>query len=832
MRYKVDIALVREGHLNIQGWAFGKDPESEVRYQVTDAEGKEVPGTSYETVRRDSVVEAFFTDYVKEHGEIKRELGYDINTPYEFGVGEVRILKITMDGKTHSVKFTDKYIESFNSHAHKKREKLLALLNWETVEVSMEYLKENGLRALWKKGWHKIKGIEEDYDYNEWYKKTCTTEEALGQQRKEAETMALRPKFSIVIPAFKTPEKFLRRMLKSIQDQTYGNFEVLVADATPYEGLHWQKTDGKLPKEVLEEFHQKDARFRYELLKENLGISENTNAAIRMAEGDYIVLADHDDELAPDALYWCAKAVNDNPDVKVIYTDEDKIDFESAFRFEPHFKTDYNPDLLRSVNYICHLFVMERDLLESISETDDHGQKVYERKEYDGAQDYDLILRACEAADRLTQKADGCEEKGKNGETVAAVYAEPTGPAEEALLKEARFTSSNICHIQKALYHWRSHQMSTAANPEAKLYAFEAGARAIYDHCKRVGLPIRKVEKGITYGFYHPIYETGDPLISVIIPNKDHSKDLDKAIRSLAGGNYKNLEFIVVENNSDQEETWKYYDAIQKEFPMPEVWSREAEGESAAAGEAAGKWRLEKPAVRVVKWEREFNYSAINNYGVGFAHGGYLLFLNNDIELIEPDSVREMLSYVQREDVGICGARLLYPDEVIQHAGVVVGFGGIAGSAFVGIHDKELTYMHRAKCIQDYSAVTAACLLSKRSVFDAVGGFSEDLAVAFNDIDYCMKVRALNKLVVYNPYAKFYHYESKSRGQEDTPEKVARFNSEIVTFAKHWPKILLHGDPYYNPALTFRKSNFVLKDLNKETVGEPFPMDILKDIVK
>lgn len=337
------------------------------------------------------------------------------------------------------------------------------------------------------------------------------------------------------------------------------------------------------------------------------------------------------------------------------------------------------------------------------------------------------------------------------------------------------------------------------------MYAFEAGARAIRAHLERMKYPVKSVETGITYGFYHVKYDNQEPRISVIIPNKDHTEDLDKAIRSLAGGSYKNLEFIIVENNSTDDKTFVYYDKIQKDKTLPPV--------------------------RVVRWEREFNYSAINNFGVQFAEGDYYLFLNNDIELIAEDSLHEMVGFVQREDVGICGARLLYPDEVIQHAGVIIGFGGIAGAAFVGIHDKELTYMHRAKCIQDLSAVTAACLLTRRDVFEAVGGFAEELAVAFNDVDYCLKVRRLNKKVVYNPYALFYHYESKSRGLEDTPEKVARFNGEIVTFAKRWPEILKAGDPYYHPALTFRKSNFVLKDLTRETVGKPFHMDILAGIV-
>ncbi len=865
MRTKVDIALAREGKLNIQGWAFGKDPETPVQYEVTDGKGQPVADTSVETVRRDSVVEAYFPDYEKNVGHpLRRELGYDINVPYQFGIGEERILLIRVDGKCRRVRFNDRMLEQFNSHAHKKREKLLALCTWETVEVGLEYLREHGLRALWKKATHKIKGIEEDYDYNEWYKQTCITPDALNAQR--STELPLQPKFSIVIPAYKTPEKFLRRMLQSIADQTYPHFEVNVADATEYEGLVWGKQDGKLPKDVLAEFAKKDSRFRYQLLSRNLGISDNTNAAIRMAseDSDFIVLCDHDDELAEDALFECARAVNEQPELQVLYTDEDKIDFESAYRFEPHFKTDYNPELLRSVNYICHLFVMRRSLLESIAERDENGNAVYERKHYDGAQDYDLILRACEAAEKLDKlrqylnaAARQAQEQEANAfgatalatpETTAAAnplalalqkLADPDFRAslsifdrDYKLLTEGRFTSSTICHIPKALYHWRSHQLSTAANPEAKLYAFEAGARAIYDHCQRQGLPVEKVEKGITYGFYHVHYnlQPEAPLISVIIPNKDHTKDLDLAIRSFLSGNEQNLEFIVVENNSDQPETWDYYEKIQQEFPAEALPMEPADGVS-VANIGIEKSSQARPSVRVVHWKREFNYSAINNYGVQFAHGQYLLFLNNDIELLEKDTLKEMLSYVQRPEVGICGARLLYPDEVIQHAGVVMGFGGIAGAAFIGIHDKENTYMHRAKCVQDYSAVTAACLLTKRSVFEAVGGFEESLAVAFNDVDYCMKVRALGLQVVYNPYALCHHYESKSRGLEDTPEKVERFNGEIVKLAKRWPAILRHGDPFYNPALTLRKSNFVLRDLNKEQPGEPFPMPILEGIV-
>ena len=596
-----------------------------------------------------------------------------------------------------------------------------------------------------------------------------------------------------------------------------------------------------------------------------------------MATGDFIVLADHDDELEPQALYECVRAINAHPDVQVLYSDEDKVDFEDIYYFEPHFKTDFNPDLLRSVNYICHLFVARRSLLDAIAETDADGRKIYERSAYDGAQDYDLILRATEKAQAMERvrlascanASDGnavtsAQQTDTAASTTAGVAgqisateinAQPTiaaalNPLDQELLRQGCFTSSNIIHIPMVLYHWRAHQASTAQHPEAKLYAFEAGARAVYDHCKRIGLPIRKVEQGITYGFYHPIYENQQPLISVVIPNKDHTADLDKAITSLAAGNYKNLEFIIVENNSDQEETWKYYEELKKRFPEelpadfidPATCGATHASETASASATSNPAQasayhgvaasvLPQPVVKVVKWDGPFNYSAINNYGVQFTHGQYLLFLNNDIEEIAPDSIDEMIGYVQREDVGICGARLLYPDEDIQHAGVIMGMGGIAGAAFVRTHDSDLSYMHRAKCIQDYSCVTAACLLTKRSLFDAVGGFTEKLAVAFNDVDYCMKVRALGKLVVYNPYAKFYHYESKSRGMEDTPEKLARFHSEILTFGTTWKDILRDGDPYYSPALTFRKANFALKDLTQEQVGEPMHYALLKGIV-
>lgn len=730
MKYKIDVVRIRENSITLNGWVIGKNPESKADFGVEDEDHKPVEFQCVST-RRDDVSQIY---YKKVYD---RDFGFDIQFPYVRG--RSYWLLIHCDGKTVRVKYNEELIAKRASVAHKRMEKIRDLMNMETVNVALDFGKKHGLKALLLKSRHKLQGLDNDYDYGEWYDLTKPTEEELEKQRQTV--FPYQPKLSVVIPAYKTPEKYLREMLDSILHQTYKNWEVCVANGSP-------KGEGRIVEKVMKQYQEMDGRFCYRNLDENLGISGNTNAAIDMAGGDFIILADHDDTLPEHALFEVAAAINNHPRCDVIYSDEDKLDMDGGALFDPHFKPDFNPDLLTSVNYICHLFVVKRELLDRVGGF---------RHEFDGAQDYDFIFRCTESA-------------------------------------------TEICHIPKVLYHWRCHQNSTASNPESKLYAFEAGARAVMEHYKRCGIPAEKVEKGVDYGIYHTTFRIqGNPLVSVVIPNKDHHKDLDLCMRSLVErAAYKHLEFVVVENNSTEQATFDYYERIQKEFPQ----------------------------VRVVTWEREFNYSAINNFGATFAKGEYLLFLNNDTEIIEPRMIDEMLGFCQREDVGIAGARLLYQDDTIQHAGVVVGFGGIAGHTFIGLHEAENSYFHRAMCAQDYSAVTAACMMTKASVFHQVGGFTEELAVAFNDIDYCMKVRAAGKLVVYAPYAKLYHYESKSRGLEDTPEKVARFNREIAIFARRWPEILQEGDPYYNPNLTLRKSDFALRDLLKEQIGEPYKLEV------
>ncbi len=730
MKYKIDVVRIRENSITLNGWVIGKTPQSQAKFAVLDEDRKKVKFRLVST-RRDDVSQIY---YKKVYD---RDFGFDIQFPYERG--RSYWLLIHCDGHTARVKYNEELIAKRSSVAHKRLEKIHDLMNMETVRVAWEFGKKHGLKALFLKSKHKIQGLDNDYDYAEWYNLTKPTEEELEQQRHAV--FEHEPLLSVVIPAYKTPEKYLREMMDSILAQTYKNWEVCVANGSP-------KGEGRIVDKVMKDYMARDPRFHCCDLGDNLGISGNTNAAIEMAKGDFIVLADHDDTLPEHALYEVAAAINGHPECDVIYSDEDKLDMDGGALFDPHFKPDFNQDLLTSVNYICHLFVVKRELLETVGGF---------RHEYDGAQDYDFIFRCTEAA-------------------------------------------QGIYHIPKVLYHWRCHQNSTASNPESKLYAFEAGSRAIMAHYERCGIPAKKVEKGIDYGIYHTTFEIqGAPLVSVVIPNKDHTQDLDLCIRSIMErATYRNLEFVVIENNSTAKETFAYYEAIQKEFPQ----------------------------VRVVTWEREFNYSAINNFGAQFAKGEYLLFLNNDTEIIAPGLFEEMLGFCQRPEVGAVGARLLYQDDTIQHAGVVVGFGGIAGHTFIGLHEAENSYFHRAMCAQDYSAVTAACMMTKAAVFREVGGFTEELAVAFNDIDYCMKVRTADYLIVYAPYATMYHYESKSRGLEDTPEKVARFNREIAIFARRWPDILAKGDPYYNPNLTLRKSNFALRDLLKEKIGEPYKLEV------
>lgn len=795
---------LRDGTLLVEGWAMDSDG-NKLKISMTDGAGAPV---KYTAVERDRV------DVMQQFGA-DRMCGFTVAAPFERG--DERKLILTDGAVTRKITVTESVIERKNSVRTKRAEKLLALCHVETLQVAWDFYKENGLRALWKKSIHKIRKIDEDYDYPEWEAKTRISEEELAKQRKTAEDFPVKPRIDVVIPAYNTGKEYLWMLFDSFLRQTYGNLRIIVADGS--EG-------NENVREVTEEYAAKQSgktgpEFRYVNLSGNHGIAGNTNLGLEAADGAYIALCDHDDELPPNAFFEVVKAINENPAAEFLYTDEDKIDFDGKAVFEPHFKSDFNMDLLTSVNYICHLSVIRRDLLLKTGGF---------RKEFDGAQDYDFFLRCLEEATtgekeslcryRKELRALGKTPQELTAEEVALLSGK-TGLSGKSIreLSEGRFTSEKVIHVPVICYHWRYHKGSTAENPESKLYAFEAGSRAIRAHYERCGIEAAEVIKGPTYGYYRTRFRKKDGSaatdgikVSVIIPNKDHTEDLDKCIRSIVQHSlHRNFEFIVVENNSTDEKTFDYYRNI-------------GGNPGYFAGESGPD--VSGISVRVVKWDREFNYSAINNFGEHFATGEMLLLLNNDVELSDPDAVTDMLSYTVRPEVGITGARLCYGDDTIQHAGVIVGLGGIAGAAFVGLHEKENSYMHRMMCVQDLSAVTAACLMIRKEVFEEAGGLREELAVAFNDIDLCMKVRALGYLTVYDAYAKWHHYESKSRGLEDTPEKVRRFNNEIAVFAHYWGEILQNGDPYYNRNLTLRKANFALKDLTKETPGEPYKLEL------
>ena len=598
--------------------------------------------------------------------------------------------------------------------------RIVKKLNPYTVQKGFRYLKHYGPREFWIRLHERFE--PEEVPYGPWYEAYVPDEAELNRQRRQK--LSCEPLISVAVPAYRTPGTFLVQMMDSLLAQTYRNWELCIANGSP--------EDPEM-KKILREYTGKDKRIRVKNLEENLGIAGNTNAALEMAEGEFIGILDHDDLLAPNALYEIAAALDKDGSLEAVYTDEDKVTTDLGEHFQPHLKPDFNLDLLRSNNYICHFFVVKRSVLEKTGGF---------RPEFEGAQDYDFIFRCVENAEK-------------------------------------------VGHIPEILYHWRTHKESTADNPASKMYAFEAGKRAIEAHLERTGVP-GTVSHTPDYGFYRVTYPVqGEPLVSIIIPNKDEKETLKACIESIREKTeYTNYEILIIENNSTSQEIFHYYKELS-----------------------------EDPGIRLLRWKKKFNYSAINNYGVRHAKGEYLLFLNNDVTVITPGWIKEMLGVCQRPDTGAVGVKLIYPDNTIQHAGCVIGIGGIAGHMFVDMPANRTGYLHKASLLQDMSAVTAACMMMKRSAFVEAGGFTEELSVAFNDVDLCLKVRQNGKLIVYDPYVQLYHMESKTRGVEDNKAKVRRFQEEIEYMRTRWIDILKKGDPYYNKNLSLTKWNYSLRPL-------------------
>ena len=588
------------------------------------------------------------------------------------------------------------------------------------MNKGLRCLHENGWRYTWAKVRNKVKNQQNAAAL---LKKPLFTESELAEQRKHQFPKSI--KFSIVVPLFNTPEKFLREMIQSVIDQTYANWELCLADGSDAEH--------GLVEKICRQYAKKDSRIKYKKLEKNLGISGNTNACLEMASGDYIGLFDHDDLLHPAALYEVMRAICEQ-DADFIYTDELTFSGNTSNIITAHFKPDYAPDNLRANNYICHFSVFSDKILENVKGF---------RSEYDGSQDHDFILRATECAKK-------------------------------------------IVHIPEILYYWRSHPNSVAADINSKPYASIAGRKAVHDHIARHNMESIVESTKAFPAMYRVEYSLKEkPLISIIIPNKNHIEDLRKCVNSILNkSTYPSYEIIIVDNDSDEMVVEDYYKALKQ-----------------------------NEKIRIVSWNKKFNFSAICNYGVGFAKGRYVVLLNNDTEVITESWLEEILMYAQRQDVGAVGAKLYFANNTIQHAGVVLGMGRhrTAGYIFSKVDKENLGYMGRLCYAQNLSAVTFACVMIPRHVWDEVGGLDESFAVAFNDVDMCMRIRKAGYLIVWTPYAELYHYESKSRGLEDTPEKKKRFEGEVKRFQERWKNELAAGDPYYNPNLSLDREDFSLR---------------------
>ena len=585
---------------------------------------------------------------------------------------------------------------------------------------SVKTLREQGAEQLWRDVKFRV-GLAMHHD--DWRHRADIP---LRRELKAQRAAHLQgPKISIIVPLYNTPAKLFDEMLQSVVRQTYTNWELVLVDASDAD----KRLERRLPKAV-------PGTIVYEPI-ENGGIALNTTRGFALAHGEYITLLDHDDVLYPNALFEVVQTIQ-NTGADFVYSDEIVLSADLKELGGYHFKPDFAPDYLRGVNFITHLAVFSRPLLDAAG--------AYESKEFDGAQDHDLILR-------LTEKAQRIE------------------------------------HIKKVLYIWRAAAGSTAAGMEAKPYAVAAGERAIDAQLKRLGLPGHAMAVPDAPGAFQVRYElTGHPKISVLIPSKDHIDDLDRCLTSLyKNAGYDNFEVIVIENNSTDPATFAYYETAKQRYD----------------------------GLRVVTYpEQGFNFSGINNFGRKAAGGEYLLLLNNDVEVLNGDWLTELLRQcAHKGGAAICGAMLYYPDDTLQHAGVITGLGGYAGHSHKYKQKGGSGYLFRTATVQDFSAVTGACLLVRASVYDEVGGLDEQFAVAFNDVDFCLRVRDAGYRIAWTPYAQLVHYESKSRGgDEKDPAKAARFAAEQQRlYAIHGKEDIL-DDPYYNPNLTRDREDFSESD--------------------
>ena len=579
--------------------------------------------------------------------------------------------------------------------------------------------------------WNRMKDARaDDAAYRRWFEQHRAKPGDLACQCVASAAFAYRPLVSIVVPCYKTDRVYLRELLDSVLAQSYDNWELLLMDASP----EWDAV-ANLAASV------NDERIRRIELPGNGGIVVNTNAGIQQATGDYIAFLDHDDILEPDALFHYVAALNkaakdERP--QVLFCDEDMFQKTGEWG-QPVFKTRLNVDLLYSHNCVTHFLMVEKALIDRIGMSPE---------DVAGAQDYDLTLRCLAAG--------------------------------------ARFE-----HVAHVLYHWRVHPGSTAdGSADSKPYAIEAGRLALQRHFDSLGVhgTVEESETPFVYRMRYSLPEPA-PLVSIVIPTKDHVETLDACVMSIARkATYANYEIVLVENNSEDPETFAYYETLPARV--------------AAASDGKG-------AVRVEWWPGEFNYSQIINFGVEHAKGDYLLLLNNDTEVISPGFIEEMMGYLQRPDAGVVGAKLYFADHLVQHAGILVGVRGALAHANQDFSAKREGYLARAVRPGNFSAVTGACQMVRRDVFEQVGGYNEEFAVGFNDADFCLRVWEAGYRTIFTPYAELYHYEFTSRGREEAnEEKLRRWKREQALFMQRWPEFFLNGDPWLGPNLSDESEYF------------------------
>ena len=583
------------------------------------------------------------------------------------------------------------------------------------------------------RGCGSFKGVIEKIKFKQRQKKAMLSYGTKGfpneKERKEQENYHFEKnvKISILVPLYNTPKNFLTDMIESVIGQTYANWELCLADGSDDKHLYVS--------EMCKAYASKDSRVVYKKLEKNDGISGNTNECYKLATGEFIGLFDHDDILHPSALFEYVKVINEK-NADFIYCDEVTFDNKNINKMLTiHFKPDYAVDNLRANNYICHFSVFARELL--------NNTELF-RKEFDGSQDHDMILR-------LTDNA------------------------------------KSIVHVPKILYYWRSHKASVAQSIDAKTYAIDAAKGAVADHLKRHGFKNFKISSTRAFPTIFKItYEIiGTPKVSIIIANKDHKNDLERCVSSILERTvYDNYEIIIVENNSESKEIFEYYEEIKC-----------------------------NSKIKIVTYKGEFNYSAINNLGVKASNGEYVLLLNNDIQVISLNWLDEMLMYAQREDVGAVGAKLYYPNYLVQHAGVVLQLGQhrTAGHIMCLFSREAVGYMGKLCYAQNMSAVTGACLMVSRTKYDEVGGLDETFKVCLNDVDLCLKLREKGYLNVFTPFAELFHYESQSRGLDISEEQMKRYDDEAQRFKTKWNFVLDKGDPYYNPNISLDHNDYSIR---------------------